>query len=366
MARIDSSQIERKLGALYEGLILVREDDAQLRASGAYGSDMSIELWDWAQGVGLYGIWRLYQATREARYRDYLEAWFERHRHEATVMNVNHVAPMLTLISLWEDRGGDLDRALIETYAKWIDGSLLRTQMGGFAHTTATRDNDDQLWVDTLFMSGLFHAKAGVLLDHPGYSHEVLYQFILHTQFLMDPASALWRHGWHFGERHHFAGALWARGNGWAAVTAIELLEMLPGDANAAALRSVREAFQRHCGALLATQAANGMWHTLLDEPTSYQESSATAAIAYAFLKGARLGVLPASYEEAGTRAVAAVMARIDDAGNVAEVSSGTPVFDTLQAYRDVPIKQRSYGQSLAMLALAECLLHPRVCASSS
>lgn len=100
------------------------------------------------------------------------------------------------------------------------------------------------------------------------------------------------------------------------------------------------------------------MWHTLLNDPHSYQEPSATAAIAYAFLKGYRLGILDSRFADAGVNAIAALLARIDQQGQLAEVSSGTPVFMTLPEYTDVPIRQRSYGQSLAMLALAEMLRH--------
>lgn len=44
------------------------------------------------------------------------------------------------------------------------------------------------------------------------------YQFLLHTQYLMDHQSGLWYHGWEFdgkGSGHNFAKALWARGNCW-------------------------------------------------------------------------------------------------------------------------------------------------------
>lgn len=248
--------------------------------------------------MGLYGIWRLYEATGDQTYVDYLSAWFERHQAEAAVKNVNHVAPMLTLVSLLKQQENAKWRALVNEYGEWIEQGLLRTEMGGFAHTTATRNNEGQLWVDTLFMDGLFHVKAGQLLNKPAYCEEVIYQFLLHTQFLSDPVSGLWRHGWHFTEKHHFAGALWGRGNGWA-------------------------------------------------------------AIAYAFLKGYRLGILDSRFADAGIKAIDALLARIDQQGQLAEVSSGTPVFMTLPEYTDVPIRQRSYGQSLTMLALAEMLRHP-------
>lgn len=356
MPSLNQTLLSEKLQALYQGIIAIREDDAYLKSIGAYGSDMSIELWDWSQGVGLYGIWRLYQASGEQRYLDYLQGWYERHVAEAAIKNVNHVAPMLTLVSLYQVWPDPRWLPLIEEYGHWLMHDLIRTEMGGFTHTTATRNNEQQLWVDTLFMSGLFLAKAGRLLSRPDWCDEVHYQFSLHAQFLIEPASGLWRHGWHFAERHHFAGALWGRGNGWAALTAVELLEILsePGPAQ----RLLLQNYRRHCRALLATQSGNGMWHTLLDDPTSYQEASATAAMAYALLKGVRLGLLDASYREAGIHALSAVLQRINPDGELADVSSGTPVFKTLHEYTQVPIKQRSYGQSLAMLALAEGLLH--------
>lgn len=359
MATIDQTLVKQKLLALYDEIIAIREDDAYLKSIGAYGSDMSIELWDWSQGVGLYGIWRLYQSTKDPRYLSYLEGWYERHAAESAVKNVNYVAPMLTLVSMVEVSGQERWVPLVEEFCDWIRTGLPRTEMGGFAHTTATRNNEEQLWVDTLFMSGLFFARAGVVLGRPEYVDEIIYQYLLHTQFLSDPATGLWRHGWHFREKHHFANALWGRGNGWAAATGVDLLEIMPRSTPSAWL--IQQNVIRHCRGLLERQDASGMWHTLLDDPNSYLEASATAAIAYAFLKGQRLGLLVPQYEEAGARAVAALLERIDAQGQLADVSTGTPVFKTLEEYRQVEIRQRSYGQSLAMLALSEALLHPHL-----
>ncbi|TIU95655.1 MAG: glycoside hydrolase family 105 protein, partial [Mesorhizobium sp.] len=45
--------------------------------------------------------------------------------------------------------------------------------------------------------------------------------------------------------------------------------------------------------ALLRLQAPSGAWHTLLDDPTSYEEMSATAGIGYGLMKAARIGIGP-------------------------------------------------------------------------
>lgn len=70
--------IYQKLELLFNEIITVRTDDAALKKLKVIASDLSIENWDWSQGVGIYGIWRLYQVTGEQRYLDYVLAWYQR------------------------------------------------------------------------------------------------------------------------------------------------------------------------------------------------------------------------------------------------------------------------------------------------
>lgn len=44
--------------------------------------------------------------------------------------NVNHVAPMLTLVPLLEQQENAQWRALVNEYGEWIEQGLLRTEMG--------------------------------------------------------------------------------------------------------------------------------------------------------------------------------------------------------------------------------------------
>ncbi|MBL7325948.1 glycoside hydrolase family 88 protein, partial [Escherichia coli] len=82
--------------------------------------------------------------------------------------------------------------------------------------------------------------------------------------------------------------------------------------------------------------------------------------IAYGVLKAVRLGLLPAGYLETGLRAAEAVIAHIDARGELAQVSFGTPIFATVEEYKQVPITTMPYGQAMAILALDEARrLHP-------
>ena len=96
----------------------------------------------------------------------------------------------------------------------------------------------------------------------------------------------------------------------------------------------------------------------MIDDDSSYEEISATAAFGYAMMKGARLGIGPESWREAGLKALDAVLANIDENGTVQNVSYGTRMGHDLQFYKDIPLEPTAYGQSMALLCLVEALNH--------
>jgi unsaturated rhamnogalacturonyl hydrolase len=108
---------------------------------------------------------------------------------------------------------------------------------------------------------------------------------------------------------------------------------------------------------LVRFQDSSGMWHTLLDDPTSYLESSATSGIGYGILKAVHLGILDSSYVTAARRALPPILDLIDGDGIVHQVSYGTPMGrESLDFYRTIPLRPMPYGQATAILLLLESL----------
>ena len=107
-----------------------------------------------------------------------------------------------------------------------MDG-LPRTEENGFQHIVFNSENPQQLWDDTLMMSVLPLAKIGKVLNRPHYIEEARRQFMVHIKYLVDRKTGLWFHGWTFEGRHHFAEALWARGNCWVTIAIPEFIELL-------------------------------------------------------------------------------------------------------------------------------------------
>jgi unsaturated rhamnogalacturonyl hydrolase len=311
--------------------------------------------WEWTHGIGLYGIWKYYEQTRDARCRQIMLDWFrERLAAGPPTKNINTVAPFLTLAYLYEQTPNADWLTHLDEWAEWLMDGLPRTEENGFQHIVFNSENPQQLWDDTLMMSVLPLAKIGRLLRRPQYVEEARRQFMLHVKYLADRKTGLWFHGWTFAGRHHFANALWARGNCWVTIAVPEFIELLDLPAGDALRDFLLETLLQQVRALVKHQDASGLWHTLIDDPDSYLEASATAGFAYGILKSVRKGYIGAEYFEAGVRAVKAVLANIDANGELKNVSFGTPVFDDLDGYRKVKLTSMPYGQAMAILALGE------------
>ncbi len=330
----------------------------EMRADGAVKescpiSIISMDAWEWPQGVALFAMYQYYRESGNRSVLTYLQNWFDRQMEKGLPpQNINTTCPMLTMACLYEETGEEKYLPLLK---EWLDGvmyRLPRTEEGGLQHVVSGVLNPGQLWDDTLYMAVLFLARMGRILGDEGCIQESIRQFMVHVKYLSDAKSGLFYHGWTFEGKHHFAGALWGRGNSWYTAGLVDYLECLEGN------QGVREfllsTLKRQAEALERCQDESGLWHTLLDDPESYLETSASCAFAYGILKAVRKGYLPGKFAAVGEKAVAGVLDKIREDGTVDGVSYGTPVFSTLQEYKEVEVCPMPYGQSMALMMLVE------------
>jgi unsaturated rhamnogalacturonyl hydrolase len=199
-------------------------------------------------------------------------------------------------------------------------------------------------------------AKVGRLLGRQDYLAEAHRQFLLHAKYLHDPKTGLWFHGWTFEGRHHFAQALWARGNCWVTIAIPEFIELMGLPAGDPLRTFLIDTLHSQVRMLAQCQDSSGLWHTLITDPTSYPESSATAGFAYGIMKAVRKRYLAPEFEPVAIKALHAVIDNIDANGELRNVSFGTAMGSDLEYYRNVPLTSMPYGQSLAILCLTEFL----------
>ncbi|MDO5434763.1 MAG: glycoside hydrolase family 88 protein [Clostridia bacterium] len=319
---------------------------------------LTMNNWEWPTGVALYGIYKTYQQSGDRAILDYMTGWYDDmlSRPEKPHRNVNTVAPVLGLVCLYDETHNPAYLPVIESWADWVLHEMPRTEYDGLQHCTVWNKHWQQLWCDTLFMVGLFLAKAGIVLNRPEWVDEAEYQFLMHIRYLQDKRVGLFYHGWTFDGRNNFADAFWARGNAWFTVSAVELYDITKRDD--AAMRMIRSAFADQALALWKYQRVNGLFTTLIDVEETYCETSATAAIAYGILKAVRIGWLPdGKYADMGMLSANAVLGQIDENGAVQGVSGGTGMGHTLQHYKDIIVTPTAYGQGLTFLMLTELML---------
>lgn len=353
---LDTDRLNARLDQLVNGMVGLSDTGKfnEPNLDGTAGDYISFDGWEWPQGVGLYGLTQLW------RHREYdlalgriLTDWFDGAIARGLPgLNVNTTAPLLALSRVWAHTGHDGYGAILSDWADRVMQTAPRTGFGGIQHDVSDKINTGELWDDTLFMVALFLASYGQAAGRRDLVDEAERQFLIHTHFLADRGTGLWHHGWTFEGRHNFASAPWARGNAWITAGILDLFEL--ADISPSVKAFLKSVLTDQVEALLACQHPSGMWHTLLDEPDSYVETSATAGFAYGLLKGARIGLGDDRWRAAGLRALAAVETQIDAAGVVGNVSYGTRMGHDRQHYRDIPIQPTGYGQSLTILALAE------------
>ena len=75
---------------------------------------------------------------------------------------------------------------------------LPRTQEGGFQHVTSAngdrqgvRLNENEMWIDTLFMTVLFLNKMGQKYHRQDWIDESIHQVLMHIKYLYDKESGL-------------------------------------------------------------------------------------------------------------------------------------------------------------------------------
>ena len=319
------------------GEFLLRLDDGRVIDTKGWAG------WEWTHGIGLYGIYQYYQQTGDEKMRAVIDDWFTARLAEGTpTKNVNTMSPFLTLAYRYEETGNAAWRPYLERWAEWVMYEMPRTDKGAMQHIVYNNENHQQMWDDTLMMSVLPLAKIGKLLDRPEFVEEATYQFLMHVQYLMDRETGLWFHGWTFDGHHNFAQARWARGNSWLTIAIPEFLELVDLPENNATRRYLLQVLESQVSALAKCQDDSGLWHTLLDDPHSYLESSATAGFAYGILKAVRKRYIDASYAPVAEKAIQGVIKHINPAGELTQTSFGTAMGNDLDFYREIALTSMS------------------------
>lgn len=219
------------------------------------------------------------------------------------------------------------------------------------------RPQHNTLWLDDMFMGipAVAQMSRYDKAQKEIYLAEAVRQFLQFADRMFIPEKGLYRHGWVESSTDHPA-FCWARANGWAMLTACELLDVLPEDYPQRA--KVMDYFRAHVRGVTALQSGEGLWHQLLDRNDSYLETSATAIYVYCLAHAINKGWIDAiAYGPVTHLGWHAVAGKINAEGQVEGTCVGTGMaFDpAFYYYRPVNV-YAAHGYGPVLWAGAEMI----------
>lgn len=242
---------------------------------------------------------------------------------------------------------------LINNYIDFISNKQFRLKDGTLARN---RPQDNTLWLDDMFMSVPALAQMGSYTGDVKYFDDAVKQVNQFSKRMFNEQKGIYMHGWVESMTVH-PQFHWARANGWAIMTMVELLEVLPK--NHPGYPQVLAQLQKHIAGLVQYQDGTGFWHQLLDRNDTYLETSATAIYAYSIARAINRGYVDKmTYAPAVLLAWNAVSTKVNDKGQVEGTCVGTGMgFDpAFYYYRPVNVFA-AHGYGPVLLAGAEVIL---------
>ena len=260
--------------------------------------------WNYIDGCMMTALLALSDITGDPTFGDFAErlidAFVEEdgsirtyHPEKHTLDDINEGR---VLFPLYDRTGKEKYRLAADTLFRALEDQP-RTPEGSFWHKEIY---PNQVWLDGVYMAMPFLALYARRFGK-GDPADLNRQLCTIEQRMRDPVTGLYYHGYDASRKAFWAnpetgcsGSFWLRAVGWFSVALADLAEILPEG-------ETRLTVCRIFTALMASLPSfadpeTGMYYQVIDQggrAGNYLESSGSSMIAYAMLKGARLGLLP-------------------------------------------------------------------------
>lgn len=185
-------------------------------------------------------------------------------------MEIADVSPVLAAMATY----------IMENQGRQADGTLYRVH----AHMPLM---EDTLWADDAYMCVPFLAEYTERVKDAKYFEEAKRQLLHFYHYLWIEDKQLFSHVYNFRWRQN-TGIPWGRGNGWYLFSITDIL--LHMDKEDIDREKFIEIYNEFIEGLHRVVGPNNMWHQLLDDHESYEETSCTLSIIYSLLIGVNNG----------------------------------------------------------------------------
>jgi len=207
--------------------------------------------------------------------------------------------------------------------ARWTDKTLIRIDNG-----RKVVQSDDA------YMAVIFLVRMWKLTGEKRYLDEAVNQVCSYNKYLFDTKDKLFHHVWYCTENRPNK-QYWGRGNGWMALSMVEVLDVLPK--SHPKRKELLSFFKAHVVSLTKLQQTNGLWCQVLNVNTSFHETSCSAMFTYSIAKGINRGWLPKNYRSYAVKGWNGLLTKITPANEIEGVCIGTHFSDDINFYLKRP-----------------------------
>ena len=278
-------------------------------AQETFPAFVSSKRWNYKNDICMLGLDQLHRVSGEAVFRDALLRCGSALCDEQGVIkgwddsahNLDFVSFGKSLWVLYDQTGNERYREAAFRIRRNL-AAHPRTETGNYWHKDIY---PHQVWLDGLYMALPFQARCGLEAGETDFS-DIFRQFETVRRVLFLPDRGLYVHAWDSSRQMDWADpetglspCCWLRAEGWLLMAMCDIYGLIGGRERGAEI--LRDLLREAVGGLLPFRdPESGMFLQLTDRkdlPGNYPETSGTAMIAYALMKGCRLGMLD---EEAG------------------------------------------------------------------
>lgn len=233
-------------------------------------------------------------------------------------------------------------KKMLEVLRKSLD-NVPRTEDGTFYRIKT-------FWADDFFMSIPFLARLG-----GDYITEAVHHMRGFSEKLYMPDKKIYSHIY-FVEEGKANSIPWGRGNGWVIFALSELLMHMPEDHPHR--EEVLERFRDLTDGILSYQGEKGMWHQVIDDHETYEESSGTGMYIIAMSRGIKNGWIDKNIAPKLVKAwnrLAEIC--IDEDGNALNVCTGSGCHMGREYYKKLgSTVNDDHGIGVFLLAASEVI----------
>ena len=268
--------------------------------------------WNYIDGCMTTSLLEMYKTTGERKYLDFVISFVDYYvsedgsilGYDPRKYSTDDVSESRILFDLYKYTGNDKYRKAIELAHSQIL-THPRTKEGNFWHKAIYHD---QVWLDGLYMMQVFYTRYQSQYGGKDYG-DIIRQFQNVRRLMFDEEKRLYYHGYDSSRTLFWADKItglssnfWLRSIGWFLVALADVWDYMDGDGDGRAV--IAGIFKEAIDGILIYQDKDSklFWQVpnYPDREGNYLETSGSAMVSYALLKGSRLGILPSSYSEIG------------------------------------------------------------------